>query len=83
MMPTMVMVLAITASVGLRAVLGRQHPLALLPLVLACAVWFESTRGTGWQPAFLVLGLVLAGLAVKRTIESTSTSTQGPSDAAE
>ena len=67
MNPTMVMVLAITTSTGLRAVLGRQHPLALLPVVLACAVWFETTRGTDWQWGYLVVGLFAAGLAVKRT----------------
>lgn len=67
MSPTMAMVLAITTSTVLRIVLGRLHPLALLPLVLACAVLFDATRGTDWQWGYLAVGLFAAGLAVKRT----------------
>ena len=70
MSPTTFMVLASLTSPVLGALIGRQHPVVPVPLVLASAVGFASSRGTDWQWAYLVLGLFAAGLAVKRALDA-------------
>lgn len=70
MTPTMVMILMMVSSAGLRALLGTRHPVALVPLIAACGVWIGETSGSRWQWAFLILGAALLGLTIWFAVES-------------
>ena len=64
MTPATSMILLMAASAALRVVIGRRHPVPLVPLVLACGVWSGETRGSLWYWAFLTLGVVVFGVGV-------------------
>ncbi|MEZ5180865.1 MAG: hypothetical protein R2702_03165 [Acidimicrobiales bacterium] len=70
MAPTVAMIVMMATSAGLRVALGARHPLALVPLIAACAIWFSQTRDSWWQWAFLGLGAVLIGIAIRLAMES-------------
>lgn len=64
MSPTVIVVCLMAIWGGLAVAIGRQHPMTLVPLIVASVVWFGETRGTRWAWAFAAVGILTAGLAV-------------------
>jgi hypothetical protein len=62
-MSSVVLIAAVACSAAVRVVMRRRHPLALVPLVIVCAVGFLDTDGSSWRWAFATCGAAIIGLA--------------------
>jgi hypothetical protein len=65
MIPALLLLLAVMLSATARTLLGRQHPLVVVPAIGACGIWYQETRGEPWQWVFLTLGAVIAVAALR------------------
>jgi hypothetical protein len=62
-MSSVIAIASVACTAAARMVLGRSHPLALVPLVIACAAGFLETEGSLWRWAFAACGGAILGLA--------------------